>query len=760
MQTTSCEKIMKKTNPILSSTVLSLILFLVSLPQRGSGDSAVPILINYQAFVTDINGSALANTEPENFDVIFRFYDSAQGGSSLYTETQTVTIFQGNLNTLLGQGLILDINPADSNPDEPKPDLDSIFNGDERFLGITIDENHDGFGDDGEISPRQQIVANPFAFRAKLAERAHTLESPDGSATDAVSIDGTGRVGIGDGDPLAPLHVFGESRFGTSYGQRLGQHGSAANNFLFGHFGFNMGWDGSNWSSSNDGSNNGAGLIASAANGDLRFFTFPTTGSTDQSISDGNLNDNLRLFIDKFGNVGVGTVSPAGLFHVSSGTSGDAEFVLEADTDDSNELDSPQIKFLQDGGVTSAMIGLEGTGGTTVSGSTSNSTLVGAVSANKDVHIITDNTVRFTVEGGSGFVGIGNNNPGRPLSITPASGSTQWIELRNNGDETKWHINHIAGGLNFAESGPTGLDGRLFLQPGGNAGINTANPESELHVVGSHSGDGADPANNIAFFQNTSSGGSADVLLLRVGASDPGGGANFITFRDSSSDTLGSIQGDGSGGVTLAAAGNDYAEYLPRMDPDEILSPGDVVGTFGGKITSKTAGAELIMVISTAPIVLGNDPGEGRNAAYEKVVFMGQAPVRVRGPVEVGDFLLPSGQNDGTAIAVAGDSMDIQSLGKVIGRAWEASRETDVKRIKTVIGLNVSASAIAEGMTGQMETLRNENRSLRYELRKTQGLYAQIQLRVRETETALARLEDFLAMRMNREESEATLAEE
>ena len=721
-------------------------------------ESEVPTLVNYQALVTDINGDPLADTNPENFDVIFRFYESAQGGSSVYTEVQTVTIFQGNLNTLLGQGVILDVNPADSVPDEPKPDLDTIFDGEERFLGITVDENRDGLSDDGEVSPRQQIVANPFAFRAKIAERAHTLESPDGSATDAVSIDGTGRVGIGDGDPLAPLHVFGESRFGTSYGQRLGQHGSAANDFLFGHFGFNFGWDGSNWSSSNDGFNNGGGLIASAANGDLRFFTFPTTGSTDQSISDGNLNDNLRLFIDKFGNVGVGTVSPAGQFHVSSGTSGDAEFVLEADTDNSNDSDTPRIRFLQDGGAVEAMVGLEDSG-STITNATQNSMVIGHLDPNWDVQLMTDNTARLTVEGGSGFVGIGTNNPGRPLSITPASGSTQWIDLRNDSDVTKWHINHIAGGVNFAESGEA--DGRLFLEPGGSVGINTANPESNLHVVGEHNGDGGIPENNVAYFRNTSTGSSADVMLLQVGiSSDPGGGANFISFRDGSGNALGAIQGDGSGGVTNASSGSDYAEYLPRLDPAEIMVPGDAVGVFGGRITKRTVGAEQVMVISSAPIVLGNDPGEGQRESYEKVVFIGQAPVRVRGPVEIGDFLLPSRHHDGTAVAVLGRHVEPAMWGQILGRAWESSDESGVKLVKTLIGLNVSGSAIAEGMTGQMETLRNENRSLRDELRKIQGLYAQIQLRVRKTETALARLEDFLAMRMNRKESEATPAEE
>ena len=58
------------------------------------------------------------------------------------------------------------------------------------------------------------------------------------------------------------------------------------------------------------------------------------------------------------GSVGIGTTSPDGLLHVSAGTSGDARLILEADTDNNDENDVPQIWFKADGDVTEGLIGL------------------------------------------------------------------------------------------------------------------------------------------------------------------------------------------------------------------------------------------------------------------------------------------------------------------------------------------------------------------------------------------------------------------
>ena len=57
------------------------------------------------------------------------------------------------------------------------------------------------------------------------------------------------------------------------------------------------------------------------------------------------------------GRLGIGTTSPESKLHVSSGTSGDAVLILEADTDNNDEADQPYIVFEQDGGVQHSAIG-------------------------------------------------------------------------------------------------------------------------------------------------------------------------------------------------------------------------------------------------------------------------------------------------------------------------------------------------------------------------------------------------------------------
>ncbi|MBK7086704.1 MAG: hypothetical protein IPH53_19460 [Flavobacteriales bacterium] len=97
-------------------------------------------------------------------------------------------------------------------------------------------------------------------------------------------------------------------------------------------------------------------------------------------------------------------------------------------------------------------------------------------------------------------------------------------------------------------------------------------------------------------------------------------------------------------GVTYESGSADYAEWLERADPAEVMSFGDIVAVKGGRISKNTrAGAERYMVISLKPAVLGNMPGPGKEHLYEKVGFMGQVPVKVIGPVHVGDYILPSG---------------------------------------------------------------------------------------------------------------------
>ncbi|QKX03471.1 hypothetical protein HN014_00570 [Aquimarina sp. TRL1] len=141
-------------------------------------------------------------------------------------------------------------------------------------------------------------------------------------------------------------------------------------------------------------------------------------------------------------------------------------------------------------------------------------------------------------------------------------------------------------------------------------------------------------------------------------------------------------------GVTYESGAADYAEWLERMENSEKMNPGDIVGVIGGKITKNTETTNHYLVISTNPAMLGNMPETNREAAYEKVAFLGQIPVKVRGKVQIGDFIIPSGFNDGTGKAVSPDAMQAETYDQVVGIAWSSSKNNTLSYINMAIGLN------------------------------------------------------------------------
>ncbi len=141
-------------------------------------------------------------------------------------------------------------------------------------------------------------------------------------------------------------------------------------------------------------------------------------------------------------------------------------------------------------------------------------------------------------------------------------------------------------------------------------------------------------------------------------------------------------------GVTYQSGSGDYAEWLPKANPSEKFKAGYIVGMKNGQITLNSAGADKLFVISTKPIVLGNTPDEGKEAGYEKVAFMGQVPVHVVGKVNAGDYILPSGFNNGFAKAVAPDKMKADDYAKIVGMAWSSSASDGASMVNVAIGLN------------------------------------------------------------------------
>lgn len=173
------------------------------------------------------------------------------------------------------------------------------------------------------------------------------------------------------------------------------------------------------------------------------------------------------------------------------------------------------------------------------------------------------------------------------------------------------------------------------------------------------------------------------VLKIANAASSAASLAGAITTRNRYIDNL-----ETNIGVTYQSGSADYAEWLPKANPVENFSPGAVVGLKNGKISLNTSGADKLFVISTKPIVLGNMPVEGKESSYEKVAFMGQVPVYVLGNVKTGDYILPSGKNNGLAIAISPDKMKPEDYQNIVGMAWSASTNSAVSLINVAIGLN------------------------------------------------------------------------
>jgi hypothetical protein len=73
---------------------------------------------------------------------------------------------------------------------------------------------------------------------------------------------------------------------------------------------------------------------------------------------------------------------------------------------------------------------------------------------------------------------------------------------------------------------------------------------------------------------------------------------------------------------------------------------------------------------------------------------MGQVPVKVRGKVETGDYILASGLDDGFGIAVHPDEMKTDQYKRIVGVAWSASQGiAGFSYINTAVGIHTGELA-------------------------------------------------------------------
>ena len=144
----------------------------------------------------------------------------------------------------------------------------------------------------------------------------------------------------------------------------------------------------------------------------------------------------------------------------------------------------------------------------------------------------------------------------------------------------------------------------------------------------------------------------------------------------------------GSIGVEYSSGSGDYAEWLERKDPDEVIGTGDIVAVKGGKITKDLTGAEQIMAVSHHPIVLGNIPEKEKTQLGNNIAFMGQIPVKVMGPVKAGDYIVAKSNVQGYGVAVDPINMQLEDYKLAVGRSWATNAQKGPKMVNTVVGVH------------------------------------------------------------------------
>lgn len=214
-------------------------------------------------------------------------------------------------------------------------------------------------------------------------------------------------------------------------------------------------------------------------------------------------------------------------------------------------------------------------------------------------------------------------------------------------------------------------------------------PANLFHVQGATTGEEEDPASALVRIENTSSHDRADVLALSVATPNAGVENNFITFYQNGSQATGRIQGDGATTISFETQGADYAEWMRRRNPEEKIQPGDVIGVFEDGVSRRCRGALCAMVRTRSPIVLGNMPAAEEEHRHEPVAFLGQVDVPVVGPVRAGDWIVPSGNDDGTGRAVSRHDLHFVEEALVVGMAWRSDASKAVKPIRVAVGLSL-----------------------------------------------------------------------
>lgn len=137
---------------------------------------AVPAAINYQGKLT--NPSDGNPVQAGVYHLEFRVWNDP-------VDTAEANLIWGRvfsvhvMDTGVFNILLTDDGTAVTAPAAQTNDLKQAFQGENRYLGLTITHGPTGVIDSPEISPRQRMVSSPFAFHAQNATDAYHAEHAD-----------------------------------------------------------------------------------------------------------------------------------------------------------------------------------------------------------------------------------------------------------------------------------------------------------------------------------------------------------------------------------------------------------------------------------------------------------------------------------------------------------------------------------------------------------------------------------------------------